>query len=655
VLRELKDPNSIILQIGIFNNSEMSPSYTVAALFALVISFVEAQIEVVRVICPYKSLVPEMEPCYMSMPYCQVYEYTTDETNDGRYVYKCKQCETGFIPTDPIANLVRTPGKHIPDLAASKITDKYLNLCKLDPNNQKPIPCTHIFCRSMFPLCATFTAKNVGYNTATKKQTATFKCEQCLLVYQPNTLESQITGDFDENKVYKACVRAEETRECGFNCRFEFPGCSKYQVSRVRVTKNKDNSLSETASFQCLEGAPGYQPINEKVTMSSDVIYQRNLALREYISNILTCSNDAICSSVMPNCNKYYTMAVDNIYTIYNCTECRSGFEPKKIKVQNVDQLVLYNVKQTMETCMPIARSKFATDAAWKLEVPGCDVLTVSDVTEKAGRYYARYSCDQCSNGFVRVEDNELVPVQNGWFTTDRVKVRCRPVEVKMEAACDENCRKKFPYCRKYTAVFEQGSEFKFETFRCTECDEGFEPTTTPDRELFYIGIEKVVCKRRPTPGEVDCPEVCKANFPFCDRLSIAHDQDGHNIYQCHKCQDGYYRIPYETIPGRLSAKDHFMRKFNQIYLCSDSPNDVYINKEICDYTDPRASDAELCEGTVNCRVVVQVKRLDIPWEEAKCLKCIDGYRPKMKLPHPYDIDQSLCEKIPNPNALLIE
>ena len=578
------------------------------------------------------------EECITQLPFCQTFEYLQEDSSD-LYTYRCLKCQSGYRPTAWRGGIRKIEFSDLPDFEGESF--KSLHLCELAGNDEE-VNCSNDLCKAMLPGC-------IRYKFSERKEEdgvveGLFTCLECKPQFDANPEQSERTGIVDYKTAKRVCKRREEERECGAQCQAEFPGCVYYKVAKVSAVNTEDGWV-ETAYFTCLSGYPGYHALNR--ALHSDTILEtvKEIAVREYESPSIDCT-DYQCKNVLPNCRKYYTLTSDEFRTGYTCLECKPGYKSTGM-VYGKDFNTLFLQQQLLYVCEAEETINFECDDDCQLEVPGCEVLSITEPTYISFNYQtAVYTCERCAAGYVKVEDTTSSQVHNGWGSLKNIKIRCRPQEVASPAECNQECQKRFPHCLMYTSVFEFMSPYNYQKFQCHQCEPGYEPTSEPDIEPWYIVREESVCRRVVSPTPFDCGDQCKVNFPNCDRLSITREENGHNLYQCHQCQAGFFPIPYEDeVAGRLSIMDHFMRKFNKIYLCSDRKNEVYMDLTFCTENDLRRVEYEACQMTVNCRAAVTARRFDSLEKYLKCVECHNGTVPKKTLPNPYDIDLSLCQE----------
>ena len=281
--------------------------------------------------------------------------------------------------------------------------------------------------------------------------------------------------------------------------------------------------------------------------------------------------------------------------------------------------------------------------------MPGCKKLTVSNVENlEDGTQVAVYTCDQCDAGLEVIVNTEPQGDHDEWDLFENVKNVCRQVSSKTPIACDAQCRKRLRNCNSYTIKYDDDEPEYVEDIQCVECDEGYTPVKSLVEEPWYYMDEVHVCKRKSTDAPIPCDDLCKESFPNCEEVKVTTDPEGHSVYECTKCSTGFHPIDYEDgQKGRLSDKNSIMRQYNTIFLCTNDPNEVYVDKIDCDEGDASIFDSKACHSTINCLTLVDVNNLLTGESFYKCLKCGSGFRPKKIRNHIYDIDQSICERIP--------
>lgn len=594
-----------------------------------------------RVECPFNTMQPYTENCFKYIPFCKVFEYRPDPAHADRWIYRCVECAEGFKPFREVDNLMKAEFGDLP-----KTQNKYLPVCDLDPSFTGFLPVNTDLTIHKLPNCLRYKTSN--HRTADDGSVeADFTCVECDYNFQPFVNHIYQFGSLHSNTVLGVCTRKVETRDCGFLCQSEFPGCKKIQIKDVIRSSNLGENYYESALFKCIEAEDSFEIILRGVRANTDTFPPKVVTIPPQTSGEINCIDDWECQAVLPNCEKYYTQSNDLDSVIFFCLKCRQGYEPQTYGVWSQYELkTLFSQRQELTLCKPIEVSKMTLTGSWKAEVPGCEVLTVSSPQlSLTNAWVAKYECNQCAPGFVKVEDSSFTLVSGGFELIKKVKIRCRPEEVTIPKDCDSECQKRFPNCRKYTSIFNPNIPLNAETFRCTECEDGFEPTHDPDVEPWYLGEQKVVCKRIPTPGPVDCPEICKAQFPNCDKISISKDERGHNVYQCDQCEKGYYPIAYEEkVRGRMSVRAGDVHKFNTIYLCTSQEDLIPLKIFDCNPTESQYYRADQCNEDTSCATIgIHTLFYSIVYR-ATCLKCKPGYSPKSTPVDNYDLDLNRCE-----------
>jgi len=583
---------------------------------------------------------------YRAFPFCKILKITQDASDPEKSSFTCEQCDDGFEPNTAPYIGKTIPGTDIIDFGDGSTEPKVVCTLKmLNPPNTDPkgnlvqADCGHEGCRSFIPQCKRFASWKNG--KVADRQTPIIYCTECEDPFEPLPYSNQtmqfFRGEINTNRPYDLCMRKEETRECGEQCEKEMPGCLAYQTER------KDEFESR---FRCVKTLPGLYPINHGE-------YQTNYISTSIQKLLVDISFAATPTPVVtrqqrhqfPNCKEYFSILAGKMTTTYYCTGCRDGYrvKPPVTKVVNFIGLIL---RDAVQLCEIEEFQNKNCDEVCQEELPGCSSYSVWDVKNAfTGNQFARYRCEQCKLGYEKVVDDSLALVHNGWFNSENVKVRCRPQATNGPMPCDSDCRKKFPNCRMYSTSYDTHGSTELELFECKQCDDDYEPTEQPDAEPFYIGYERTVCRRKPTNGRINCDQNCKENFPNCDVLEVTEDSEGHNTYTCHQCQSGFFPINYEDpTPGVLSQASTVMRSYNTFYLCSDKPNEYYLEKIDCNDKDPSMLDSKECHVAANCQTIIRARNLSLGRDYLKCMKCQNGLQPKKVQPRLYDSDQSLCE-----------
>ena len=598
--------------------------------------------------CDYRL---RSEKCFTILPWCRTYTITKDPKNEGKTIFTCNSCDPGFEPIPGgVNNLQLIEFQNIPDV--TPFAARAVFLCRR-VESKDPLYCSHPACAKELGQCLKYTITNIieeEIEDGSKIRAGDYTCLECNEMFEPRFKEAQQKLVLDPTIPKLLCKRKLGTGECGENCQDEMPGCSTYTISKPEI-RSRDEFPEEFAQFYCNEAENGYESVMRLEKYNTDTAAVKEIAIREYESGDIDCL-DLECRHVFPNCHTYVSISQDDDDNAYICRECRAGYKPLKYQVYGKDFHELYTNKQSVQLCELVNQKSVTPDDYWKEEMPGCTKFTITEAKyDEDGEQQAVYTCEQCAAGMEIIHDTNPVAVRKGWDLYDNVKARCRPIAKTNPTPCDEQCRLSLKFCQEYKTGYDADYSDFVERFECTKCDDGFIPTQSPDEEPWYFKTQKHVCKRVPVP-EIDCPEICKETFPNCDRISISKDENGHNVYQCHQCSAGFYPIDYENgVKGRLSAQYNPMRSYNVIYLCSDNPDELYLSKTDCDTADDSIFDSKACHSTVNCDIVAEVRNLLTgKWYE-KCLKCPEGYKVKNPRPAYYAYDQSLCEKIVNPQS----
>lgn len=530
----------------------------------------------------------------------------------------------------------------------------HIHLCQRVETTDVPLYCATQNCQRELPHCKLYKLSNIKSEEAEDGKTyqfGHFECTLCDDLYEP-VEEAPVENPLDPTEIKYLCKRREGVYECGEACQRELPGCLQFSVSRVE-SRIDQYGRNEYARFLCIEPDVGYEKIDKFDLQSAETNVTKQTTLREYESPRIEC-DDIRCRHVFPACNAYYSLSFNDETNKYRCLECRTGYKPVNLDVVGIDFNLLSANRISLNLCQLVNSTSIDTNADWKEEMPGCLKFSISDVyTSADGNQEAVYKCLECEPGLEIIEDNEPEIVHANWELSSNAKARCRPLSFTEPVDCDDSCRRRLKYCQEYTIRYKSDQKEFVDEIECVRCDDGFEPVKTPVDEPWYYMEEIHVCKRAPTNGPIDCDDKCKEVFPNCDRVEVSTDPKGHQIYQCHQCSVGYHTIDYEdVVRGRISEVGNPMRNFNQIFLCTEEPNEVYIDKFDCDEGDPSIFDSRYCHSSANCRTLVEVYNVMYGEYDTKCVRCDQGFRPKKERPNIYDIDQSLCEPVPSSSPL---
>ena len=595
------------------------------------------------VTCDYRQEKPE---CARRLPFCQTYAYAATDFPQ-QYKFRCLICDEGFSALNSEGVVARMDEDHnLPDLENK---EDYLELCERTQSEKILWSSNHVSHKEL-PHCRRYRIHNIQstpIGSGKFERRGDFECFECKDQFSLSPNQNVTASlDFDEKK--RLCQRNLGKIECGPKCQKEFPGCLQVTISKRSFS---DDGEHEYAEFFCNQPMPGYNAINRIIKGNTDPTFIKDLVLPEYQSPLIDC-NDNFCDHVIPNCDQYYTMSTSTGKTHYVCTKCRDGFKALELGAYDDDIFELYYQKRRVHVCALTAFENKKLDDDWKREVPGCERLTVKDVTDASSpNQLATYTCTQCEDGFEAVENEEVEYVAGkDWNLADRIKHRCRPIILSGDINCDAACRKTFPYCQGYRVSYIEKLFPHMQKFECLQCDDGFEPTSTPAFDAWYSNKQKKVCRPVETT-ESECDELCQEIFPYCQNVSvIAAPKTGKNTYVCHACALGHHRISYEDgFLGQISAPENPMRQYNAIHLCTDVVGEVYTAITDCSDTELEVFDQDACHKTVNCKIVARVKHVPTGEQYYKCLECPVGQRVKAFLPGPYELDQRYCEKDDSP------
>lgn len=369
---------------------------------------------------------------------------------------------------------------------------------------------------------------------------------------------------------------------------------------------------------------------------------KKYLTLRDYNTPVIQCQ-DRVCLHVFPKCKEYYSVVKDaNTYTYY-CKTCNQGYEPVKEGITDQTDIdVLWSTKTAVELCVikEVQRADCGQDC--QVELPGCLKYSVHDsYFEDNGQQAARFRCDVCKEGLESLGDVAPALVSAGWGITDNQKTRCAPVAMtEKELPCDDECKKYMPHCLayKYDKYEEQI------IYKCTQCENEFFPNPDPLSYPWFARQSIQACLKTATNGPLQCVGACKKMFPNCKTVTVTtNPTDRTDTYTCDECDDGYFPIQYlPMMSGVLSEKAHFMLRYNQIYLCSDNMDHLYLSKDDCTEAN-NFYESEHCALASNCKSLIRFRHRVTGHISYKCEECMSGFSPKHNLPKPYDNDQTLC------------
>ena len=597
---------------------------------------------VIRKSCDYQL---RKDNCYSVLPYCKTWTYEEDKVNKGFYVFKCEVCEAGFAPLpNGVSKLTLLEGEDIPDAYA--LNQDSIYLCQRV--EIEDVFCGHTACKKELPFCRRYKVKNIKIGTVSvkgNKMVGDFECLECEPLYETYPRIPILKNVTLSPSVPKRlCSRRMETRDCAYSCQFEFPGCKKYQASGLE-RKVISGVEVESATFKCLEAAPGFE-IEMKVSPSStDFKVPKYIAIKQYQTDSIPCDN-IICKHVLPNCNTWSAINYDEKSAEYICTACRAGYN-KRPAVKSFDYIAHWATKKNIQVCQLAPASNLNCDLQCQEELPGCLQYSVWDISPfKDDVQTAVYKCDTCQKGFVSLEELEPTLVQSSWEVLDKAKVRCYPEPTPNPTPVTPELKDLLPHCLKYKATYDAQAGYEFLNYECTECEEGFEPNPLEELFSWFIRDERPVC--RPTPIEdangAPCDSKCKETFPGCDRIRVMADYNGRRAYHCTACTAGWSPIPYEIpLRGLLSNPSSPLIMGRRIRLCSQEPNIIYTYREECV---PGANfvDSVACSTFKNCRTILSVSNFETAEAFPVCAECSEGFTPKKTRPHPYDADQTLCE-----------
>lgn len=599
---------------------------------------------VIRKSCDYLL---RKDRCYKILPFCKTWTYVEEENFKGTYLFKCEICETGFEPIEKgVGRLTLSEGEDIPDPYAMNMDS--VQLCRrVETDN---VFCAHPTCKKELPFCRKYNVKNIQEGTVAVKGIKTiadFECTECEPLFEP----------YPKNRILKnatlsplipklLCSRKEETRECGNQCEIEFPGCKKYSVSNVQRSVISGEQI-EFAMFRCLQALPGYEISMNMVRATTNPSVQKNIALKQYETEVIKC-DDIKCRHILPDCKEWSAINYNQDSSEFSCEKCREGYQPRS-PVRSYDYFSHWFYSKNLQVCEIKEVQGAVCGEECQEELPGCLKYTVWSVSSNLdGTQRAKYSCDQCKDGFLRLEDTNPVVVQSTWEISDRTKVRCYPKPTPDPTLVEGSLKDILPNCRLYSSKYDPQISYDYLLYECSECYAEFEPS--PLQEIFewYSRDERPVCRRirREETYGVPCDQNCQKTFPGCGKIKIMDDYSGRKAYHCTQCLDGWFQIPYETpFKGLLSNPSSPLIMSRKIRLCAQSPSILYIDREEC-LPGGNYIDSVRCSMYKNCRTILTVSDFETAEVYDVCDECHQGFTLKMKKPHPYDDDQTLCEPV---------
>lgn len=590
----------------------------------------------VRVRCDQETDNDEND-CVRLTPQCLEYEYVPDPENPDKFMVSCISCQEGLIPYWTHKNVDVDEFTDLPSMM--------LFMCA--PNNEgKPVSCTSKTCLyGSLKLCQRYTVSDLEYGEP-GVVTGRFMCLDCLYMYEPTGTSIYLEYNFfksEQERLLTVCKRRVGIFQCGTVCQLEFPGCTRYQVSKL--TGGQQTGLEERARFRCLEALPGYNIMQEIVEATTIFADFKWITLPAYYSSLLSCDS-RICQAALPNCEQYFTVSFEEYYQEYFCWKCKPTMYPINQPTRGMSMIYHFMQTKQMVTCLQKPLESFPCDDKCKLEFPGCESLTAtpSDIED---RNFAVYKCDKCAEGFVAAPDGNYTAAWINGPASENIKIRCVPKEIIEPAPVSGEMAYLLPHCLEYTIKFREDGPNNAMEYTCHKCENGWEPTSSPVYAEWYTKVERVVCKHIPFPGPVECNDECKQVFPNCDRVVVSKDPKGHNIYECLACQNGYYPITYEyNTPGRLAFEEHEMRDQSKIYLCTNQQKERYNRLYYCDSHNKFPAEEVGCVLDDNCEIAVSAKKETEYMAYFKCLQCKSGYRLKKTLPNIFSGDVSQCEKV---------
>ena len=583
------------------------------------------------------------DKCSTVMPVCRKYTVRLDSVDEGKFIFKCNECEPGYAPYEEgLGNLDIVQPGNLPD--GKKLGLSQIWLCHRTATPEAGVLCAHRECHQELPNCRRYTVSNIRVPEGDFTEIADYKCLECEELYEPISSPGYGTASTSFAVVKKLCKRKVETRECGELCQKELPNCLEYSMYRPSIRLLENANFAQTAYYQCLQATPGYSPIKLETSFDANSSISKSIVLREFITSNSHCA-DYKCRKVFPHCKIYSDITTPSGFD-YTCTECRNGFRPKTSPSRGLDFESMYLTQTSIELCDYNEGTGLECDEQCQDEFQGCLVITVANVQlEGLEGPTAQFKCDKCKDGFQAVEDGSQTKIHQGWELADNVKVRCVPIPQKLPVPVQGNEAVRFPNCKSISYSEVDGMSRDIYEYVCIECEEGFEPNKVPAFKSFFDVSERYLCSPKVTEGPVACDEKCQVTFPHCENIEVKPDPDGLPDFYCHKCGEGYYPIDYEQGgQGQLTDDQHLMRLQNTIYLCSEDPHEVYIDMAHCNPLDSSLLDSPLCLGSVNCVYVISVFNFLTGDRYTKCGKCENGCVPRKTRPHPYELDQSLCQ-----------
>src|SRR3990167_494003 len=421
----------------------------------------------------------ETNLCAERVPQCLEYEYVPNPENPDKFIFRCITCQDGLVPL--------WTHKDIP-AHENGMPQDILVMCA--PNMEgKPASCTSSSC-SEGPLkgCLRYTVENPQFE-GPGVFTGHFKCLECFFQYEP--VPEGVTLKYDaslksRSAPFSVCRRKLGIFECGYPCQIEFPGCWRYEVSKLQG--GAQTGKPETANFLCLNVMPSHTFKHQVVTASTNFKVSKQLTYAVYESEVQEC-NDRLCKAVLPNCQNYYTLGGShNVIKIY-CAMCKQTMTYIPEGAVSSNLINMYVDAQVAIVCNPKQLNSYRCGNECKEEFPGCNILsTVVNTDDDHPRILpAVYRCDECAPGYFKVQNEASVSSWSSNVLADNVKIRCAPNEVTQPTTPTGLLAQLLPHCLKYTATYHRPSGlYNVTQYECQQCENGWEPTSAPHLASWY-------------------------------------------------------------------------------------------------------------------------------------------------------------------------
>ena len=580
--------------------------------------------------------------CKTVIPYCN--KLKVEKTADPKKsLFTCLECHNGFQPSTTKEDDIRDFDLQNPDLPTNRLL-----LCRRT-ESAEPIRVPGIdWFQYEFPDCLEYKVSEVRHD----QNLGRFTCTQCSKDFGYEPFPRGVVHSLSIRVQKRLCWRPKGKFQCGARCQEKLPGCEEYNI----LYRDYEILKNETAMFKynmyCSKAIQQFQGVMQPQEHFLDYEYSVALTTPRFQSDLVDCA-DATCKKTLPKCKKYfwYSFSADSVR--YFCTECSQGFAPIEGGVAGQDYSKLTTGERFLQLCrvQPVESLKLV-DPEMKVEFPGCDTLSISDVKIlDDGTHLANYVCNRCEEGMEPIQSDPASLVYSSTLSVRNAKYRCRPIATGENSSqtCGIDCRQKLPNCKEFKSLYEDiGASSTALQFKCVRCDPGFTAVkewSTPF--IFDWKFELSVCESIPTTVAIPCGLECNEYFPNCKNITTARQENGEMKYTCNECAAGYHQMNYEEgRPGVISHKDNFMRKTPQIHLCAPDSNLIYINKLNCKTTDAiiSAKDFPGCLDS-DCELMAQFRNTATEETGFTCLRCAAGFVPKTNPPGKYDTDQNFCVK----------